>query len=238
MYALCSYLFNNIVLSETPDPWCSWKVWSGGWIDRTRKLNQTRGLPPEVGQTRASRCWTFSSQVKVHGFWVWAWSRNILPANKMIAKFHWGSSADLEAICYEHCLCSHLPSFKRVHSDWLVVIHSEYPRAPVATGAGKKHSWNKWKPTWSALVAVLDLASQLFHIPMQDLHIANHYLHDPVHPPAQASRLATVNLSRGWITPQGDCVLVEITFQWNISIATSGSCVSIAADMKVWFILL
>ena len=201
MSSLSSHLFNDIVLSKTPDPWCSWKVWSGGWIDRTREVNQTRGLPPEVGKARASRCWTFSSQVKVHGLGVRAWSRNILPANKMIAKLHWGGSADLEAICFEQCLCSHLPSFKRVHSDRLVVIHSEYPRAPVTTGEGKKHNWNKWKPTWSALVEVLDLASQLFHIPTQDLHMTNHYLHDPVHPPAQASRLATVNLSRGWITP-------------------------------------
>ena len=183
MPSLCSHLFNNIVLSKTPDPWCSWKVWSGGWIDRTREVNQTRGLPPEVGKARASRCWTFSSQVKVHWLGIGAWSRNILPANKMIAKLHWGGSADLEVIRYEHCLSSHLPSFKRVHSDRQVVIHSEYPRAPVATGEGKKHSWNKWKPTWSALVEVLDLASQLFHIPMQDLEqiiiCMTQYIHLP-----------------------------------------------------------
>ena len=39
---------------------------------------------------------------------------------------------------YEYHCRVHLPSFKRVHGDWLVVVNSEHPIAPVATAERKK----------------------------------------------------------------------------------------------------
>ena len=49
---------------------------------------------------------------------------------------------DKPASCEYH-YSVHLPSFKGVHGDWLVVVHSEYPITPIPTAEKEKKDGSK-----------------------------------------------------------------------------------------------